>query len=129
MLEYEKQRKLVILGVIGIILVIVISIIALINVWTPEKEKEKVFEVGNIDYSKLEEKNPLIDYYTKISKLLMEENLDELVLLVGEDYLKYYNYSSDDIKKYVEDKNPEGEVIEILGHKDDPGIDILSIIK
>ncbi|MCQ2978009.1 MAG: ribonuclease R [archaeon] len=33
------------------------------------------------------------------------------------------------ITKYIEDKNPEGEVIEVLGHKDDPGIDILSIIK
>ena len=33
------------------------------------------------------------------------------------------------ITKYVEDKNPEGEVIEILGHKDDPGVDVLSIIK
>lgn len=33
------------------------------------------------------------------------------------------------INKYVEDGNPEGEVIEILGHKDDPGVDILSIIK
>lgn len=27
------------------------------------------------------------------------------------------------------DKSPEGEVVEILGHKDDPGVDILSIVK
>jgi len=33
------------------------------------------------------------------------------------------------IVKYEEEKNLEGEVIEILGHKDDPGVDILSIIK
>ncbi len=33
------------------------------------------------------------------------------------------------IVKYVEGKNPEGEVIEIIGHKDDPGVDVLSIIK
>lgn len=33
------------------------------------------------------------------------------------------------ITKYEEGKNPEGEVLEILGHKDDPGVDILSIIK
>ncbi|MCQ2911434.1 MAG: ribonuclease R [Clostridia bacterium] len=33
------------------------------------------------------------------------------------------------ITKYVDDKNPEGEIIEVLGHKDDPGVDILSIIK
>ena len=28
-----------------------------------------------------------------------------------------------------EDRLPEGEVIEILGHKDDPGVDILSVIR
>ncbi|MGD9679419.1 MAG: ribonuclease R, partial [Vulcanibacillus sp.] len=34
------------------------------------------------------------------------------------------------IDKYPEGRmSPEGEVIEILGHKDDPGVDILSIIR
>lgn len=36
-----------------------------------------------------------------------------------------------EITKYAEDasKNPEGKIIEILGHINDPGVDILSIIK
>lgn len=34
------------------------------------------------------------------------------------------------INKYPEGRmNPEGEIIEILGHKNDPGVDILSIIR
>lgn len=35
-----------------------------------------------------------------------------------------------EIKKYGDDgKNPEGNVVEILGHVNDPGVDILSIIR
>ena len=35
-----------------------------------------------------------------------------------------------EITKYgTEDKNPEGKVIEILGHINDPGVDILSIVR
>ncbi|MDE6357337.1 MAG: ribonuclease R, partial [Eubacteriales bacterium] len=33
------------------------------------------------------------------------------------------------IKEPTEDKKPEGKVVEILGHINDPGIDILSVIK
>lgn len=34
-----------------------------------------------------------------------------------------------EIKKYDEKRNPEGVIKEILGHIDDPGVDILSIIR
>lgn len=35
-----------------------------------------------------------------------------------------------DITDYGDDRrNPEGKIVEILGHRDDPGIDILSILK
>ncbi len=33
------------------------------------------------------------------------------------------------IIKFPESGNPEGEILEIIGHKDDPGVDILSIVK
>ena len=49
MLDYEKQRKLVILFMIGVVLVVIFLIVSLIVIWTPEPEKELEYQVGVVE--------------------------------------------------------------------------------
>lgn len=114
MLEYERQRKLVVLCVLAIIVVIVLAILYIIGIWMPEPEKEKVFEVGQVEYVKVTDEDVLLQHYETISKLLMNSDIDKLCSLVTNDYLKYNDYTLEDVKKYIEDKNIMNKAVELV---------------
>jgi len=113
MLDYKKQRQLIIGCVLAIVVVVILSILYLISIWKPEPEKEKVYEVGNVELVEMDEEKVLKEYYKKISDMLMNSKTDEILNLVAEDYMKYYNYTIDDIKAYIENKNILNKKLEL----------------
>lgn len=113
MLDYNKQRQLIVAVVIGIILVVILTIVYLIFLWTPEPEKEKVYEVGSVDIVQKSEEDILLKYYDEISKMLMASDLDKLASLVSEQYLEYKDYTIEDVKKYIADKNITNKKLEL----------------
>ena len=114
MLDYDKQRDLIKLFTLGVILVVIFTVIALVLIWKPEKEKEKVFEVGKVDSVILGEGAILNNYYEQISKWLMEEDLDSIVSLVAEDYLEYNKQTRQDVKEYLSGKGIIGKNLELI---------------
>lgn len=114
MLDYNRQRKLVVLCVVAIILVVVFTVMYLIDVWTPEPEKQKVYEVGVVESNNIDNSDVLMQYYGEVSEMLMNSKLDDICSKVGEDYLKYYGYTLDDVKKYIADKNIMGKRLELV---------------
>lgn len=114
MLDYNKQRKLVVACAIAIILVVVFAVISLINIWTPEPEKEKVYEVGVVESINVSESDVLMGYYKEMSEMLMNSKVDDICALIGEDYLKYYEYSVNDVKEQITSKNIMGKRLELV---------------
>lgn len=104
MLDYKKQRKLIALSVLVGIVVVVLTIIYIVNLWTPVPEGEKIYQVGKVEYVQKTNEDVLKEYYNDISKMLMNNELDKLVSLVSDDYMKYYNYNAEDLKEYITNK-------------------------
>ncbi len=113
MLDYDKQRALVVVCIIAIILTIVISIIALVLIWKPKPKVEKGFEVGVVTATTITENDMLNKYYNEISSMLRENKIDDFCKLVGKDYLEYYSYTIEDVKKIIEDRKIAGKTLEL----------------
>lgn len=114
MLEYEKQRKLILIFIMAVIIVIVISIAALILIWTPEEEKPKEFAVGEIETNTVTEQNIILKYYDEISELLLLEDIETIYNMLSEDYLAYNKYDKEDIKDYLVSKGILGRNLELV---------------
>ena len=114
MLDYEKQRQLVIVFILGVILVVIFSIVALVFIWLPEKEEEEVFEVGKVKSESFQEEDILIKYYNQIANMFLQEDTDKIYSLVGKDYLEYNKLTKEDVKKYLEDKGILGRKLELV---------------
>ena len=113
MLDYKKQRKLIALSVLVGIVVVVLTIIYIVNLWTPVPESEKVYQVGKVEYVSKTNEDVLKDYYNDISKMLMNNELDKLVSLVSDDYMKYYNYTANDVKEYIASKKVTNKKLQL----------------
>ena len=113
MLDYEKQRQLVIVFILGVILVVIVSIVALVLIWLPESEEE-VFEVGQVKSESISVNDILIKYYNQISELLLNEDTDKLYSLVGSDYLEYNELTKEDVIEYLKDKGVMGKRLELV---------------
>lgn len=114
MLDYEKQRQLVIVFILAAILVVIGSIIALVFIWAPEKEEEKIFEVGVVDSVGYTEEDIVETYYRELAQLFMDEDLDKIYSLIGQDYLEYMELNRADIDKYLEEKGILGRQLELV---------------
>jgi len=79
----------------------------------PRPEKEKVYEVGEVELVQKSDEDILLKHYENISKMLMESDLDKLASLVSEEYLEYKDYTVEDVKKYITDKGVTGRKLEL----------------
>ena len=113
MLDYDKQRTLIVVCILAIILTIVISIVALVFIWKPEPVEENKFEVGMVTATTVTENDVLKKHYETISKLLEENKIDEFCKFIGKDYLEYYNYTIDDVKALLENRMITGKNLEL----------------
>lgn len=113
MLDYDKQRTLIVVCILAIILTIVISIVALVFIWKPEPVEENKFEVGMVTATTVTENDILKKHYETISKLLEENKIDEFCKFIGKDYLEYYNYTIDDVKALLENRMITGKNLEL----------------
>lgn len=114
MLDYEQQRKLIIVFILAVVLVIIFAIVALVFIWLPEKEEEYVFEVGTVNSVNVNEETVIKHYYEEISQMLLNKDTDAIYKLVGKDYLEYNKYTKQDIEKYIQDKNVLGSTLELV---------------
>lgn len=114
MLDYEQQRKLIIVFILAVVLVVIIAIVALVFIWLPEKEEEYVFEVGIVNSVNVSEETVIKHYYEEISQMLLNKDTDAIYKLVGKDYLEYNKYTKQDIEKYIQDKNVLGSALELV---------------
>lgn len=117
MLDYEKQRKLVILFMIGVVLVVIFLIVSLIVIWTPEPEKELEYQVGVVENISVKEQDMIQRYYTKISEMFIKQDFESIFSLIGEDYLNFNEYNKDDVKKYLNQKSVLGKRLELVDSK------------
>ncbi len=114
MLDYEKQRKLIILFIIGVVLVIIFSIIALVFIWTPKVEKEPEYQVGIVENVNIQEVDMLNKYYNQISEMFIKKDINTILSLVGEDYLEFNGYDNNDMQKYLDSKSVLGKRLELV---------------
>ena len=114
MLDYEKQRQLIVIFIIAVVLVVIFSIIALIFIWMPKKEAEVIFEVGKVENEIVNETDMLYYYYKEISQMLINSNTDAISNLVSQDYLEYKKMTKEDIKTYLVEKEVLGKQLELV---------------
>lgn len=118
MLDYEKQRQLIVVFTLGVILVVIFVIIALVFIWLPENEEEKeTFEVGKVNYTNVQESDIIVKYYNTLSNMLLYEKIDEIYPLVANDYLEYNELSKQSIEEYLHKKGVLGKNMELTTSK------------
>ena len=71
------------------------------------------FEVGTVTVQGNSEEDIITRYFEKISNLLKENKIDEFCALIGNDYLEYYNYTLDDVKASLQERNIIGKQLEL----------------
>ena len=104
MLDYEKQKKLVILMSIAIVLCIIITIIVLIFIWMPEKENNE-YRVGVVAQENVNQETAIMKYAEDLQKLIIGKKYDDIYNLLSKDYIKYTGMTREDLQEYLEDKN------------------------
>ncbi len=120
MLDYETQRKLIIVFVLAAILTIIVTIVALVFIWLPSKENisdEKVFEVGKVEQPAYTEEVVVENYYKQMYILFRNNDLDAIYDLVGKDYLEYFKYDKEDVINLLRDKSVLTRGLELVQYK------------
>lgn len=119
MLDYEEQRKLIIIFILAAILTIIIAIGMLVLIWWPnvEVETEKIFEVGKVDVQTHTEQEVIQKYYKQLYVMFINNDLDAIYDLVSEDYLEYFRYDKQDIIEMLREKNVLTRGLELAQYK------------
>jgi len=119
MLDYETQRKLIIIFILATILVSISAIVALVFIWTPNKdvEAEKQFEVGKIEAPSSSAGDVIQKYYKQLYVMFLNNDLDQIYSLVGNDYLQYFDYDKQDIVNLLREKNVLTSGLELAQYK------------
>lgn len=104
MLNYEKQRKLIIFLSLAITLCVIVAIVVLVFIWMPEKEI-KEYRVGNVSYVNINQDTVIKKYAKDIQSLIIEKNYTDIYNLLAEDYKKYTGMTQETLKEYLEEKN------------------------
>lgn len=119
MLDYESQRKLIIIFVLAAVLTVVITIVILVFIWLPDNNKEVMqqFEVGKIEIQKSTEEAIIERYYKQIYIMFLNNDLDAIYNLVGKDYLEYFNYDKQDVIELLREKDVLTKGLELAQYK------------
>ena len=118
MIDYENQRKLVVVFILAVILTVIFTIIALVFIWIPDnKEVEQKFEVGKIERPDSSEQAVVENYYKQLYILFLNKDLDAIYDLVGKDYLEYYKYDKQQLLNMLEEKNVFSRGLELVQYK------------
>lgn len=119
MLNYEVQRKLIIIFILATILTIIIAIGMLVLIWWPdvEVETEKTFEVGKVDVQTHTEQEVIQKYYKQLYVMFINNDLDAIYDLISDDYLEYFRYDKQDIIEMLREKNVLTRGLELAQYK------------
>lgn len=114
MLDYDKQRKLIIVFILATTLVIIFAIIALVLIWLPEEEEIKEFKVGEVTINPTTQEDVILKYYDKITQLFLEEDVETIYSMISEDYLSHNNLKKEDIREYLTNKRILGRKLQLV---------------
>lgn len=119
MLDYEAQRKLIIVFILATIITIIISIVVLVFIWLPEDdtEVEQQFEVGKIELPASNEEDVVQKYYKQLYIMLANGDLEAICGLVGQDYLEYFNYDKQDMIDLLREKGVVSRPMELAQYR------------
>lgn len=118
-MEYETQRKLVIVFILAVVLVVIITIASLIFIWLPDNnvEEEEKFAVGKIEQQGTTEEDVVEKYYKQLYVLVINNDLDAICNLVGQDYLEYFDLEKQDIIDFLREKSILTKGLELVQYK------------
>lgn len=118
-MDYESQRKLIIVFILATVLTIIITIAVLVFIWLPDDDskKEQEYVVGKIEQQSSNEEAIVEKYYKQLYILFLNNDLDAIYNLVGKDYLEYFDYDKQDIIDYLREKSILTRGVEIVQYK------------
>lgn len=119
MLDYESQRKAIVVFILGVILVVIITILILIFIWIPEKDEEKVteYKVGIVENQSVSESDVVSRYYDELYVLILNNDVDGLYKLLSSDYIKYNEYDKEKVTEYLKNKEVLGKSLELVQYE------------
>jgi len=119
MLDYESQRKLIIVFILAAILTVIVTIVILVFIWLPDndKEAEQQFAVGKIEIHPSTEEAIIERYYKQLYILFRNNDLDAIYNLVGKDYLEYFKYDKQDVIDLLREKGVLTRGLELAQYK------------
>lgn len=104
MLDYDKQKKLVVLMSIGIVLCIIVAIVVLIFIWMPEKENTE-YKVGHVVQTNINQETVLKKYAKDIQNLIIKKDYNSLYNLISKDYITYTGMTKESLSEYLDERN------------------------
>ena len=116
MLDYESQRKLIVVFILATILIGIVTLVFLVYIWMPEpkaEESKQQFEVGKVTVSDSSEKGIVQKYYKEIYTLLLNNDIDSIYAKTGEDYLKFNNMDKEALRQFIVDKGVMSRGVEL----------------
>lgn len=118
-MDYEKQRKLLVVFILALILVVIATLAALVVIWIPdpETEEDEQFIVGKVNQQTVTEEEVVKKYYEQLYVLFANSDLDGIYELVGEDYLEYYELEKEEVIEWLKEKNVTSKMLELSQYK------------
>lgn len=118
-MNYETQRKLIVVFVLAVIVVVIVTIVSLIFIWLPDNniEEEEKFVVGKIEQTKTSEEDVVEKYYKQLYVLVINNDLNAICDLVGQDYLEYFDLEKQDIIDFLREKSILTKGLELVQYK------------
>lgn len=119
-MDYESQRKLIIIFILAVVLTIIIAITVLVFIWLPDDEnenEEQEYVVGKIEQQSSTEEAIVEKYYKQLFALFLNADTDSIYDLVGKDYLEYFDYDKQDIIDFLREKSILSRGLELIQYK------------
>lgn len=118
-MEYETQRKLIVVFILTVIVVVIMTLVALVFIWLPDNniEEDEKFTVGKIERQETTEEAVVEKYYKQLYVLVINNDLDAICDLVGQDYLEYFELEEQDIIDFLREKSILTKGLELVQYK------------